>query len=222
MQKALEDGRGWSMIRISDGECGLFESVRRGRPVRYVNHEGWLNKFLPTRNWKEVGEALLKAIPVADFIGLPRFNAMTSNPSYALYRELPLHGIDLHTLRLTDSWANHAIRYKEGVIKSLCNKYNIGVLYHDINHAKALFEDRYKAKDFVAFQYNKTINDDQILDEVLKSGRQLVFLSGGPRGKILNTRMAQNGLVTYDFGQSIEVSYDWLKNLYENRARWTQ
>lgn len=222
METSLANKSGWSMIRISDGEGQLLKSVRLRKPIGCVADKNWRTKFLPVSDWMTVGQKLIQGIKKANFIGLPRWFEMSGRIDFDLHNELPKHDINIDNLRLTDSWAGCAIRYKENIIKSLCQRYRIGIVYHNINRAQSVFNNEYKTKNLIIFPYNKTTNDDEILNYILQSGRELIFISGGPKGKILNTRIAQNKLVAYDLGQAIELSYDWIKNLFERRSTWIQ
>lgn len=187
-----------SMVRLADGEAGLFESVRQSKPVWPVTSDAWCYRYLMGQDWKETGKALLNALQYATVVGTPDVGDNTANFGKIVKDWDQTCSNALGQQLVT----KHIVR-----VKAWFKGRKVGVFFHD----KILGRRRWahllgmtslkEAKNMLVYPFRG------YRDRALRCAAQgidLALVSGGPAGKILCVELQQMGIDALDIGQAIE------------------
>jgi len=215
MRDALEHGRPWSLIRMGDGERMLLQSLRTGKAVGCVKDSGWLNRYIPTVHWKKAASELLEAVPRATYVGLS--HRAFDNKNYAVHEELAKHGLDWRKLPITTAGIHVLLSKQPERIREISEGRKFGVVYWKPEYAEKKFA-QIGVKVSAGYPYGHGADNDAALQYFGENRCDLVFLSGGPYGKALAVKLAEeHGTAVFDFGRGIELLSTKVENVAGRR-----
>jgi len=206
---AVKRGRGWSLLRLGDGEMQLFQSLKAGFPGGVVKDakDGspgrWKNRFMPNVHWEEAAKSLLAAIPRATFLGLP-YAAYWKPGQMGVQDVLAGYGIDWKGLRLTGTALPQILCARPDLMRHMSGNVKVGLAYRHVDIGRDAF---LKAKLPLHEQFKYEGQPHSEVVEFFQSKRcDLVWMCGGPYGKACCVELADAGMVAVDIGQGIEKS----------------
>ncbi len=193
-----------SIIRLGDGEAGLLRSLKEGLPLWPVTSAAWRYRYLMDQPWQPIAKALRGSISAANVVGTPDPGDKTCSD----FRE--------YTQTWQETCSNNVNRIIMSehcdVLRSWLTTRRVGIFYHDTIMARrryaAILEIGGGSLNIVLrmIQHVCSFRGDipLALDWSLHTDIDLALVSGGPMGKTLCVKLAQNGIDALDMGQALD------------------
>lgn len=195
-----------SVIRLGDGEAGLIESWKKASAMWPVTSESWRYRYLMDMPWKPIAQSLIAAVSLATVVGTPD----AADKTCCNFREILNEDVGQHTC--SNNLNRTLFETRPLILKHWFKTRRVGIFYHDKIMARRRYADiiGLPPGDFTAqramFAYVHSFrgNVEQAMNWQQEKGVDLALVSGGPAGKILCVKLAQNGIDALDVGQAID------------------
>ncbi len=195
---AIQEKKGMSIIRMGDGEVGLLKAPngKEFHGFDYIDPEWNIRMGIAGLEIEKIKENILKAgnestyfAPSVSGISLGEY----SSHNYFNSREFYFDNF------FVNDWG-------KGMIRMLLEASDgIFIIHKEFEFLIENFVTHYKIprSKFAGFQKKSWRDNDQAVQEAIKSGKQLILFSAGPAGKIIGPEIAKAGRVVLDVGNTL-------------------
>ena len=203
--KLIDDrSKAVSVVRLGDGEAGLLDSLEKGEPKWPLTSASWRYRYLMDRPWEPIAQSLLAAVSLATVVGTPDAGDATCRN----FKSIMASGRHTCSNNLNRTLFEKYPMYLRRWFKAR----RVGIFYHDTIMARRRYADilGLPTGDFAAqgkmFPYVYPFRSviEPAMNWQQATGIDLALVSGGPAGKVLCVKLAQNGIDALDVGQAID------------------
>lgn len=203
--KLIDDcSKAVSVIRLGDGEAGLFSSLATGALMWPLTSASWRYRYLMDKPFNPIAESLLASVGKATVVGTPDPADKTCRDFKTIIKE------GQHTC--SNNLNRTLFEHHRDVLRRWFKTRRVGIFYHDTIMARRRYADilGVPVGDFAAqgrmFPYVYPFRSviEPAMDWQQATGIDLALVSGGPAGKVLCVKLAQQGIDALDVGQAID------------------
>ncbi len=197
-----------SVIRLGDGEAGLLESHQKSEAMWPLTNAAWRYRYLMDMEWKAIAKWLVTSIPSATVVGTPDPADKTCRDFKDIMKPDGVTQQNTCSNNLNRTLFEH----HRDVLRRWFKTRRVGIFYHDTIMARRRYADILGVPpgDFTAqrqmfphvFPFRSVI--EPAMNWQQENGINLALVSGGPAGKVLCVKLAQNGIDALDVGQAID------------------
>lgn len=202
IEESIVRKKGFSFIRLGDGEWGLLQSLVENRPVFCVSDTDWMNRILSDSNWKAAATALVNAVTSATIVGLS-VKDMRRDSKWEAYKPLHELGVDLEKILWVD-WAEVLGQLKLNRetprFKTMLKNRSVAIVHKNEEMSRKNIEP-FGPKAILWIEYYLNKNNSAVVEKLVNERPDIVLMSGGPCGKALCVDCAKRGLVAFDLGR---------------------